>query len=564
MKLRGRILLMFLVPFFMLGFITVLITVIKVDKTVSGTTKTGLQSACVAIRDRIEAIPGDYVVDDNGELWKGEVNISVSMEMADNMKAATNTDITIFYGDTRYMTSVVTPEGKRAVGTQAGEAAIKTVLNGNEDMFNKNTEIQGKKYYVYYTPLRDDSGKTVGMVFAGIPKADARKQINSIIATMIGVAMFIAIIAIVVVVFMVNGILTALTHGSNALGEVADGKLNGEMDQKAFRRNDEIGDIVREVEKLRETNSEVISGIKKNSDDLSQASEYLSNRMVDTSNSLSQIEKAVEEIAEGATNQATETQIATDNVLVMGEMVEETAAEVESMHAQAQTMQQMGREAFDTLQELNAINVKAKESITTVYEQTHATNESVKKIQEATDLITSIAAETNLLSLNASIEAARAGEQGRGFAVVAAQIQKLAEESNNSAKRIEEIIFSLQKDSEESVKTMDEVIEIMDRQSEDVQKTDESFSSVVEGIEQSLEAIEHIAAMTKKMDEARSNVIDTVQNLTAIAEENAAGTEETSASMTEINGIVSDIANEAENLMKISTEMNNNMARFEV
>ncbi len=564
MKLRGRILLMFLIPFFMLGFITVLITAIKVDKTVSGTTKTGLQSACVAIRDRIEAIPGDYVVDDNGELWKGEVNISASMEVADNMKAATDTDITIFYGDTRYMTSVVTPEGKRAVGTQAGEAAIKTVLNGNEDMFNKNTEIQGKKYYVYYTPLRDDSGNTVGMVFAGIPKADARKQINSIVATMIGVVLTIAIIAIVIVVLMVNGILTALTHGSNALGEVADGKLNGEMDQRASRRADEIGDIVREVEKLRETNSEVISGIKKNSDDLSQSSEYLSNRMVDTSNSLSQIEKAVEEIAEGATNQAAETQAATDNVLVMGEMVEETAAEVESMHAQAQTMQQMGREAFNTLQELNEINVKAKESIATVYEQTHATNESVKKIQEATDLITSIAAETNLLSLNASIEAARAGEQGRGFAVVAAQIQKLAEESNNSAKRIEEIIFSLQKDSEESVKTMDEVIEIMDRQSEDVQKTDESFSSVVEGIEQSLEAIEHIADMTKKMDEARSNVIDTVQSLTAIAEENAAGTEETSASMTEINGIVSDIANEAENLMKIATEMNNNMARFEV
>ena len=103
---------------------------------------------------------------------------------------------------------------------------------------------------------------------------------------------------------------------------------------------------------------------------------------------------------------------------------------------------------------------------------TDQTNESAAKIQEVTSLISSIAEETNLLSLNASIEAARAGEAGRGFAVVAEEIGKLAEQSNQSAKQIEDIIAQLVADSSRSVKTMEAVREITSRQSEDIGKTE--------------------------------------------------------------------------------------------
>lgn len=105
------------------------------------------------------------------------------------------------------------------------------------------------------------------------------------------------------------------------------------------------------------------------------------------------------------------------------------------------------------------------------------------KIRAAVDLITSIAEETNLLSLNASIEAARAGEQGRGFAVVAGQIQKLAEQSNESAGSIADIIGELLKDSENSVHIMEEVQEIMNEQQEKLQATRRQFMEVGDGIE---------------------------------------------------------------------------------
>ena len=121
----------------------------------------------------------------------------------------------------------------------------------------------------------------------------------------------------------------------------------------------------------------------------------------------------------------------------------------------------MRHQAMSILKELMEVNDQTKLSIDEIYEQTNITNASAQKIKAATDIIASIAEETNLLSLNASIEAARAGEQGRGFAVVASQIQKLAEQSNDSAKQIDDITNVLIQDSTHAVDTMQGVQKIM-------------------------------------------------------------------------------------------------------
>ena len=107
-----------------------------------------------------------------------------------------------------------------------------------------------------------------------------------------------------------------------------------------------------------------------------------------------------------------------------------------------------------TLVELDSINLQTKDAIAMISEQTDDTNKSALEINEAISIISSIAEETNLLSLNASIEAARAGEQGKGFAVVAAQIQKLAEQSNDATDKISLIVKTLIDDSEKAVETM--------------------------------------------------------------------------------------------------------------
>ena len=272
----------------------------------------------------------------------------------------------------------------------------------------------------------------------------------------------------------------------------------------------------------------------------------------------------MDEIAAGAGGQAEETQKATEAIILMGNMIEETASDLGVINQNAVSVKQRGETTIGTLKELEKINKQAKDSIDIIYEQTNVTNESAQKIKEAIDLITDIAEETNLLSLNASIEAARAGEQGRGFAVVAAQIQKLAEQSNDSARQIEDIVLSLIADSNKAVETMNEVKEIMQRQTDNVAETDAQVMQVISEVEQSIKAIGEVTVKTEKINETRAGVVDTVQNLSAIAEENAASTQETSAAVTQVSSIIGGIADNAKNLKDIAAELDNSMKVFEV
>lgn len=567
MKMQSKILTFALLPLIALGLIVILVGNIQIEAVVSGTIENGLRAAAVATRDTmIYAGEGDFALDKSGNMCKGDFNITKTVAVVDEVKEATDMDITVFYGDTRYATSIIGSGGNRMIGTRAGEAVVEKVLNNGEEFFSKDVDIYGVAYYGYYIPLYNEGSETpVGMIFSGIPQTQAKAQIMSIVGLIAGIVIAMGAVAAILMFVIVKRLVKALHKSDEALAEIAAGRIgNVALDQNMLVRKDEVGNISRSVEQLKKELSVIISDVKTQSEELNQAAAYLHDRTRETSETISQVEKAVGEVAEGATNQAEETQNATDNVIRMGDMVEETAKEAETMHAGAQTMHTLGQVAYDTLHELNTINEEARKSIEVIYEQTYTTNQSAQKIKEATNLITSIAEETNLLSLNASIEAARAGEQGRGFAVVAAQIQKLAEQSNDSAKQIEMIISQLISDSDKSVETMNVVKDIMLKQSENVSKTDENFGQVLKGIEDSMQAINRITVKTGEMDKARVSVVDTVQNLTAIAEENAASTEETSASITEITSAVADISAKAEMLKVIADKMDESIAIFQL
>lgn len=354
--------------------------------------------------------------------------------------------------------------------------------------------------------------------------------------------------------------LKMLNKGVNNLA-MLDFRAGGN-EHKLAARKDETGQMARSIFAMREALMKLTDQLKEESNILNEVAEGLTVNTQETSTTVGQVERAVGEIATGANSQAEETQKATENVILIGNMVEETVGQVEKLSENAKSMQKAGREAAITLKQLEATNGKTKEAIEKIYAQTHTTNESALKIKEATVIITDIAEETNLLSLNASIEAARAGEQGRGFAVVAAQIQKLAEQSNESARLIEEITDSLIRDSEEAVETMDAVRTIIEEQSSNVEKTDEGFSDVKAGIDSSIEGVEMIAGSMEQLDTARVKVVDIVQNLTAIAEENAAATEETLASVTEVAASTENVSNEAVNLKNIAEKLDGSINLF--
>lgn len=334
--------------------------------------------------------------------------------------------------------------------------------------------------------------------------------------------------------------------------------------RKIAKRRDESGTMARSILALRKSLVQIITDIKNQSKLLYKTSEVLTGSASTTTHTVQHVERAVSEIATGANSQAQETQRATDDIILMGTMVEDTNTQVSALHTAANSIRESSDTANSTLQELDSINQQATDAISIIYEQTHTTNESALKIKEATALISSIADETNLLSLNASIEAARAGEAGKGFAVVASQIQKLAEQSNESARQIEEIIYILLEDSEKAVKTMEKIKEIMAQQNENVSKAGTVFTQVEHGISNSITGIGQIADQTNHLNSTRANIVDIVQSLSAIAEQNAASTEETSAAVNEVSDVMHDISQQANELQEIAFTLEKNIDIFKL
>lgn len=396
-------------------------------------------------------------------------------------------------------------------------------------------------------------------------KAEITSDIQSILLKTL-LSTLIAFVICVVIALFCSAI---ITKPIKEMAEIADrfSTLDLRDDDRRERigqRRDEVGLLGRSIGGVREQFHAIVTEIKTQSNNIHTTAASLDEHTKETLNNIEQVERAVYEIAEGASSQAEDTQKATENVIRMGNMVEDTNQEVENLYLYANAMKKSGDDASKTLSDLEEINHKAKESIDLIYQQTNTTNESALKIREATELITFIAEQTNLLSLNASIEAARAGEQGRGFAVVASQIQKLAEQSNESARQIGEIITLLISDSGKAVDTMNEVMEIMEVQNKNIQQMGRQFEQLFAAIDKSNRGVGNIADRTKSLDEARVNVVDIVQNLTAIAEENAAGTQETSASVTEVNDIVSQISENANQLRRIAEELEHRMEIFQL
>lgn len=421
--------------------------------------------------------------------------------------------------------------------------------------YNFNGE---KKYASYY--ISNDSS------FILIISADDSEVSGSVIKALT-LSLIFGLLIGVAGLFVLITLLTRSMRPIGQLSEFVDKMADldfsrDENSEKLANRQDEFGAMARAILNLQQRLIEVVSNIKDQSSKLFNSSNGMYKHASDMNETTTQVDTAVNEIAQGATSQASQTQTASENVITIGNMIEETNEEVDGLDQTANKMKESHQTAVSILRELGNTNEKTKNSINQIAEQTKTTNESAGKIREATSIIANIADETNLLSLNASIEAARAGEAGRGFAVVASQIQQLADQSSDSAKQIEQIVDELIKDSDQAVATMDTVKEIIDQQSDNVDRTKNAFEELSVGIDDSISAVASISGKMKQMDEARKNVVETVSSLSAIAQENAASTEESSASVSSITTIADEIEESSGDLKNIAKELDNDMNMF--
>lgn len=392
-------------------------------------------------------------------------------------------------------------------------------------------------------------------------EADTESSKVQLVIIMIVVLLVSAALILVITAYISKSMNRSIKRFKDTLSQMTEGNLTVRASAKG---KDEFSVFGAYVNEFLERLSEVIQSAQQISETVKQSGEELDVMAKNSNITSSEIGNAVEEISNGATNQAGEIDTASGEITEMGHVFGEIVDNVEDLGKMAAEMQQVSNESAMFMQELSVANAKTSEAFSQVAQQTHTTNESVQKIREATELITSIASQTNLLSLNASIEAARAGEAGRGFAVVATEIQQLADQSSSSANIINGIIEELAREAEQTVNIVDEVTKIVETQQEKLEKTQERFGVLGDGIEKSSLETENIKNRTAVCDAARNKVEEIIVNLSAISEENAASTEETTASMMELNRTIEHLVEEANQLKDMANRLESDLKFFQI
>lgn len=553
-------------PVVLLGLLSILFMLTTVRSSMMDEIEEALKGTAAATLAAYDQNTGDYMESGNGDIWKGSYNISHSESLVDRIKDNTGMDVTFFYGDRRIMTSALDSNGDRILNSPAGERIVEAVLQNGEEYFSNSVSLDGVMNYGYFMPVyQNGSGdEIIGMVFVGTDKESKDAVVNGIIFG-IGAAVCVAmILCIGVGLKLATSISRNIKKSISIMGKVAEGDLTVWVDDKMLKRKDEIGDLSRVTVKLKDTLKGILKGISENSASLLEASRALGNAADTTNGTMNEVQNAVSQVVANSTEQSKNSESTSENMRIMGEHITETSTEVDTLNQNAASMQKSSKKTADTLAQLCHINEEVERIIGEVKEQTDRTNVSIQKINTAMEFITSIAEETNLLSLNASIEAARAGESGRGFAVVADQIKKLAEQSNQSGHEIEETTKALMEDSAREMEIMQRMQEIITEQSGSMQETRANVSEVLKEIEDSMQSILQIRESTGRLAESRGEVMKAVEGLSQIAHDNVDSTQQTYTETQEVLDTFRQVYDSADQLKRIADELAESMQYFKI
>ena len=564
MRLKPKLLLMSLLPMLLMILIIVGILAIEMPILTGKNTEQGLKTAAYSVTAGLEAIEGEFKVE-RGRLLKGGKIFDNDNPIFTKVKENSGADIILFYGSNSYATTIKDDAGSYVSQLSVDEETVDQVKSLNGSLFDKSAEYAGNTYYGYYVPLKQSAtGINVGMIFVGIPTGSAKKAMFIAIIIAGVLVLGFAITSFILLSKDVNRLTKAVVSCNKAADRLASGELDVRVDEETLRRDDELGMLCRSNAKLADTLKDIVSEAKKCTAELGDASANLKKVSMDSTVAIRTVKASVSEINKATSSQAEDTETASEHVGVISEAINDTANEVANLDANSEAMKNKSAEALAILEDLKVINDEAETAIGVIYEQTNKTNTSAKSIGEAVNLISDIANQTNLLSLNASIEAARAGEAGQGFAVVATEISALAEQTNNSAHTIQGIINSLVQDSNSAVETMDKVKDIINKQNDNVARTVNIFNELEENINVTVATSEKISEEVKALEEARNVVEEALHNLSAVAAENASGTEETSASMDKVGNVINKVSAAALSLSNMSERLDMTMSAFNI
>jgi methyl-accepting chemotaxis protein len=563
MKLTSRLLLVALLPTVLTFIVGVLSVKMVCANVIEAMVKHELNVAQYAFEVSVGNLGGGVYRYIDGKFYKGTKNIGENTTFFDNFSNEVDLQVAVYYGDTCVATSLKDEEGNRMKGTTADADMYEYVVANGGDYYGDDIEIAGNSYYGMYCPLwQPDGSEIVGMTFVGLDKSNVMAIYNKNLWQSVAVLSLILIAGFLLTLLSLRVVVKAISKVVGDLNELSEGKLHIRTNEKLAGRADEVGDIASSINKLASGLSGIVVNIKEASDGLGSISSKFSDSFSGMTDYIENVDRAVDEIAKSTTSQAEDTANVGNEIQYMGEAIETTANNVDSLVGNTEKMKEYNRSVGATIDELVKINNETRKAIETVYDQTNMTNSSAQDIQSAADMITDIADQTSLLSLNASIEAARAGEYGKGFAVVADEIKKLSEQSAESAQLISSIIEKLIVNSNTTVDTMGNVTTVMERQGREIDKTRQVFENLNTEIGEVSGAVDNIRGEVDKLNGLKETVLTSVQNLASIAEQNAASTQETSASMQELRQTVSNCNSEVGKIVDTSNGLAENIGVF--
>lgn len=437
-------------------------------------------------------------------------------------------EMTIFKGDTRFLSSIRDDKGERISGTKAGDEIIKEVLENGNMYVAHDVVINGEVYYVCYMPIEVD-GEILGMSFAGSKQQTITNAVNSSIITLTCTATFIAMIFVVIIILIARIVKKPLKQVADELDIIADGNIGHDFEIHSIIT--ETVSIINAAKQVQNNLKVIVSETKSIATDLADNIKNVDEISDNLSMNAEQINTAMEELSLAATNMADNVQSVNLDVLSMGDNIGMISQNVENLRDSSGMISSVSDTAMKNMNEVMDNSTKSVTAAKNISEQINLTNGSISKINETVKFIQSIAGQTQMLSLNASIEAARVGEAGKGFAVVADNIRQLSEQSSEGANAIKTLAAEIMGQSDKSVVLADEILNLISHEQEKVTETQESFNELNRQIENSLSKIDEIAEKTVVLDENKLSITGSVQDLSAISEENAANNEEVTASV---------------------------------
>ena len=478
----------------------------------------------------------------------------------DSLKAE-DIELTLFMGDTRFITSVKKDDGNRNEGTKM-DAAIWEKVKGGQDVNAKGVNVGGHDFYVYYMPVRDGNNQIVGASWAGMPQTDVAATIRSHVLSMIIIVLILVVVFAIVIIVVSRALVASLVRVRDELGKLAEGDLTSEEVPSASVQ--ELSEIAEDTVIVRTKIKTIITDIIKDVEELHKDMADVEGGVTTVNSASEGIVSAVDDLSKGSMEMAESVQNTQVNMIQIGDDIDgiksltdeatNYAKEVEAENRTAQT-------ALDELMKANADTIQVSKS---VVDGINTSSEAVKKIAEAASVIESIASQTNLLSLNASIEAARAGEAGKGFAVVAGEISSLASQSDQSSKEIKAIVDEIIATSDKNVEYAGQISEAVNNEGAVLNQVSDSFSVVNEKVGSTVDAIHTIAEKSQELDAAKAQVLDDVSALSSISEENAASCQETNASMEEIGATIQTIKEEADKTLEVTEILERAVAAFKI